>query len=144
MSEPDSGIKKFTKKPVTIEATQWDGTEEDAIRVIAWILGLKGQAYLSLESSKAIYIKTLKGEMSALSDYYIIRGIKGEFYPCEPAIFWASYDEAESNISKLIQEFDGMVKLSVATLGNSHQVLISKLLRLQMSKVVAAIRNEEA
>jgi hypothetical protein len=147
MSTIETGIEQFTKKPVTIEATQWDGTVEDATRVINWILRREGTAsyHESFDTSgeDAIYIRTLEGTMKALVGYYIIRGIEGEFYPCEPAIFHRSYDADESKLSKILQEFDGIVKLSVATLGNPHQVLIRNLLNKQINKVVAEMRNEE-
>lgn len=40
-----------------------------------------------------LYIKTLEGEMIAKKNDYIIKGIKGEFYPCKPDIFEASYEK---------------------------------------------------
>jgi hypothetical protein len=40
----------------------------------------------------AIYIKTLEGEMRVDAGDWIIRGIKGEFYPCKPDIFAATYE----------------------------------------------------
>jgi len=44
-------------------------------------------------SEQEIAIETLEGEMRATVGDYIIKGVKGEFYPCKPDIFEASYDE---------------------------------------------------
>jgi hypothetical protein len=42
-----------------------------------------------------IAIQTLEGEMAAQPGDYIIKGVQGEFYPCKPDIFEATYEAAE-------------------------------------------------
>jgi hypothetical protein len=42
-----------------------------------------------------ILIKTLEGEMKAQPEDWIIKGVQGEFYPCKPNIFEATYNPAE-------------------------------------------------
>ena len=71
------------KKPVEIEAIKWDGTNEDEIKEFVGSEAIfeKGQ----------LKIKTLEGTMNAPIGDYIIKGIKGEFYPCEPNIFKKTY-----------------------------------------------------
>lgn len=87
---------KYRKKPVEIEARQWDGTEEDANQIIDWV-SQDGQVavYETFPEPPYILIQTLEGVMSALPHDYIIRGVKGEFYPCKPWIFKETYEAVE-------------------------------------------------
>lgn len=87
---------KYRKKPVVVEAVQWDGSIEgpngaDAIE--QWSGKTACWADSNLETR--IFIKTLEGEMRADPGDWIIRGVKGEFYPCKPDIFAATYEVAE-------------------------------------------------
>lgn len=76
----------FTKKPVTIEARQM--TSEDNFTLATWCGGFYKV------SLGVIEIPTLEGVMAAQPGDWIIKGIKGEFYPCKPDIFEGSYDPA--------------------------------------------------
>lgn len=98
-----SAARKYRKKPVEVEAAQWDGTEAGAREVMAWI-ALSGRGVRAVyfptgewsdEHPDAAYIvvRTLEGNMLASSGDYVIRGAEGEHYPCKPAIFAATYDE---------------------------------------------------
>jgi len=89
-------IKQYRKKPIVIEALQlrWDtwpemcdfiGFADDGCREIKGTIGK--------ENAIGLDINTPEGTMSALENDYIIKGIKGEFYPCKPDIFEASYEE---------------------------------------------------
>ncbi len=84
-------MKLYKKKPVTIEAVQFDGTNQDKIHEFT-----DGKA-VSIPMSKtlvpAMEIDTLEGVMRADEGDFIIKGLKGEFYPCKPDIFNLSYDE---------------------------------------------------
>ena len=91
-------VQKYTKKPVTIEAIQW--TKENLDIALAWIpseviglriLGMEDSSD-SLQWTTEHYIKTLEGDMKITEGDYIIKGVKGEFYPCKPDIFYATYD----------------------------------------------------
>ena len=78
----------FTKKPVQIEARQYDGTIKNAAELVAWIIQLGQEAsYID-----GLLFETLEGTHSASPGDWIIKGIKGEFYPCKPDIFAATYD----------------------------------------------------
>lgn len=82
--------QRYTKKPITIEAMQV--TDDNAEAIIRWIeesTGLMGGACLA---ESGVYIETPEGTMSGLPGWWIIKGIKGEFYPCKPDIFAATYD----------------------------------------------------
>lgn len=83
-------IQKYTKKPVTIEAIQF---KEETIPTIKEWLGenLVLEPHLS-SVHWAYYIVTLEGKMLVSLGDFIIKGVKGEFYPCKPDIFYATYD----------------------------------------------------
>jgi hypothetical protein len=79
---------KFRKKPVVIEAVQWDGTQ-NAIEELGTLTGNVG-FYPSL--NRSIIIPILEGDMTASLGDWIIKGIKNEFYPCKPDIFAQTYE----------------------------------------------------
>ena len=100
-------MKKYIKKQVVVEAIQWDGTLEKALE-ISQIEGLNSviEYYLTktliigestsssantYEEIKSFKIKTLEGDMNVSKGDYIIKGIKGEFYPCKEDIFKKTY-----------------------------------------------------
>ena len=100
-------MKKYIKKQVVVEAIQWDGTLEKALE-ISQIEGLNsvieyystktviiGESTSSsvntTEKIKSFKIKTLEGDMNVSKGDYIIKGIKGEFYPCKEDIFKKTY-----------------------------------------------------
>jgi hypothetical protein len=84
-------IQKYTKKPVTIEAIQF---KEETIPTIKEWLGdnLLAEARYSSPIHWIYRIKTLEGNMLVTEGDFIIKGVKGEFYPCKPDIFYATYD----------------------------------------------------
>lgn len=81
-------IKKYRKKPVEIEAIQWNG--KNATEVAEFTRGT--DRYIEVENDKIVRIQTLEGIMTASLNDYIIKGVKGEFYPCKPDIFEQTYD----------------------------------------------------
>ena len=82
-------IKRYRKKPVTIEAVRWTGNN------ISEICKFTGRDVSHLLSSGQLYIETLEGVHHASVGDYIIKGVKGEFYPCKPDIFANTYEEAD-------------------------------------------------
>ena len=96
-------IKKYIKKTVQIEAIQL--REDNIIEVFDFLDGANYKETKSSEEledfSKAmlkqgyIEIETLEGMMKASFGDYIIKGIKGEFYPYKPDIFIATYEEVK-------------------------------------------------
>lgn len=88
---------QFRKKPVVIEAIQWPGTKFDA-PIPVWareaLNALPGSVGFMMRVGDEIIIDTLEGQMRASPGDWIIRGIKGELYPCKPDIFAATYDVA--------------------------------------------------
>lgn len=93
---------KFRKKPVMIEAWKWEGGKFQ-LTVPAWMLDYDLQALapnvrvtarqIRLQQDGTLSIPTLEGEMTAQIGDWIIRGVKGEVYPCKPDIFALTYEE---------------------------------------------------
>lgn len=84
-------MQKFRKKPVVIEAVQiTDKTFDDPHPNPEH---LKGVIYDP--QARCVYINTLEGTHRGDVGDWIIRGIKGELYPCKPDIFDATYDKVE-------------------------------------------------
>ena len=97
-------MKKYRKKPVVIEAVEWNGRNQremfDFLTNYA-----KKNCTVSLDEytfridlvnggcqTGNLIIKTLEGEMTANVGDFIIKGVAGEFYPCKPEIFEATYE----------------------------------------------------
>lgn len=83
----------FRKKPVVIQAVQWDGSNVD--EVLGFILA-KGSARRDANDRQAIFIDTREGTMRADKGDWVIKGVKDEFYPCKPDIFEATYDRVDT------------------------------------------------
>lgn len=81
---------KYRKKPIIINAIQWTGDNQDEITVFT---GTNELAVGFIDNE--IEIETLEGVMRASENDYIIKGIKGEFYPCKPDIFKMTYEQVE-------------------------------------------------
>ncbi len=93
-------MKRYTKKPVTVEAIRWTGENlqelknfvgdslEYDILDAAWEVGKE-------PVTVNVRIRTLEGIHHASVGDFIIKGVHGEFYPCKPDIFQETYVEAE-------------------------------------------------
>ncbi len=91
-------MPKFTKKPVTITAVQFNGSSTHANEIARWIDGQTDEPKAGGVHTRDIVplrIRTMEGVMEASPNDWIIKGIKGEFYPCKPEIFKATYELAE-------------------------------------------------
>lgn len=88
---------KYRKKPVVIEAVQWDGNNTHEIAKFMNDDVLTCEAFVNGLWAKAIEIKTLEGTMKASVGDFIIKGINGEFYPCKPDIFEKTYEKVTDN-----------------------------------------------
>lgn len=98
-------MKQYRKKPVVIDAIQWNGNNEHQIREFVGNPTLRVSRpptrfehdHNLTNEMINIFIPTLEGEMRADRFDYIIKGVKGEFYPCKPDIFQATYEPVETN-----------------------------------------------
>jgi hypothetical protein len=87
-------MSKFRKKPVVIEAWIWDESIETFNKTGCKSLCWNGHRdYPDLMHS--LGIETLEGNMLVSKGDYIIKGVKGEFYPCKPDIFHLTYDAVD-------------------------------------------------
>lgn len=95
---------KFRKKPVVIEALQFDGSWQSAKPILDWMeperpIDRSGARWSDARPGRPeglLYINTLEGEMTARPGDWVIRGVQGEFYPCKPDIFEATYEPVET------------------------------------------------
>lgn len=87
-------MPKYRKKPVVIEAVQF--TEENKEAAYSFVTNLRDTwPRFDEEGIPLIAIDTLEGLMLGRIGDYIIKGIKGEFYPCKENIFNKSYELVE-------------------------------------------------
>jgi hypothetical protein len=84
-------IRRFRKKPVEIEARQFTLHDASCPEFIEDWCGGKVQG--SFLGGRYLQIQTLEGVMEARVGDWIIKGVKGEFYPCKPDIFQMTYEE---------------------------------------------------
>lgn len=87
---------KFRKKPVVVEAIQWNGKNFDEIMNFMQEFHGHKVNYENAEElaykTKELNIRTLEGNMTASCNDWIIKGVNGEFYPCKPSIFKKTYE----------------------------------------------------
>lgn len=83
---------KFRKKPVVIEAMRWNEGllwgKYECMTPEHWIPEKDFHV-----ADGILYIHTLEGNMEASPGDWVIKGVKGEFYPCKPDIFEQTYEE---------------------------------------------------
>ena len=87
---------RYRKKPVVIEAYRWHPDNEPS-SMPAWLIALVGLQPERFDTNTGcLAIPTLEGTMTANPGNWIIKGVKGELYPCKPDIFAATYEPADS------------------------------------------------
>lgn len=90
-------MTQFRKKPVVIDAWQVPpSSDAEAFGHFAMSLQLAAPeaAWHVADSAGVVAIQTLEGVMTAQVGDWVIRGVKGEIYPCKPDIFAATYEPA--------------------------------------------------
>ena len=85
-------MPKFKKKPVVIEAWEWDETKETFNKIGCMRMSCEGHADRPNEMT-SLRIKTLEGTMKVSKGDYIIKGVKGEFSPIKKDIFLKTYEK---------------------------------------------------
>lgn len=89
-------LTSYRKQPVVIEAVQ---IREDNDEELMMFLD-KHNAPFEIVGDHELVIHTLEGDMRASKGDWIIRGVKGEFYPCKPEIFSETYEEVPEGASE--------------------------------------------
>jgi hypothetical protein len=74
-------VQRYRKKPVVIEAIQWDGRNTEEVR-----------AFCGDSFSYSLLITTSEGSHKVSLNDFIIKGVAGDFYPCKPEIFHMTYE----------------------------------------------------
>lgn len=80
---------RYRKMPVEIEAIQWTGN--NLAEIEEFVIDEGGKQFDTVGDS--LFIHTLEGSMRAKPTDYIIKGVKGEFYPCDESIFRITYEQ---------------------------------------------------
>lgn len=89
--------KQYRKKPVVIEAWRVNDDVDTWDAIAVWCGGVAFPSRVAPSGTvygAALEITTLEGVMSADVGDWVIRGVQGEFYPCKPSIFDATYEPA--------------------------------------------------
>ncbi|WP_422404554.1 hypothetical protein [Mammaliicoccus sp. JADD-157] len=84
---------KARKKPVEVEVMQF--TNENVDKILEWSNGKIILNESPMVFGDCLIIWTLEGNMKASYEDYIIKGVKGEFYPCKPDVFHKTYELLE-------------------------------------------------
>jgi hypothetical protein len=105
---------RYRKKPVTIEAMRYPGLRElrEAKVVLDWL----DENGVDHHHPGELRIRTLEGEMTVSPGDWIIKGVQGEFYPCKPDIFSATYEVAEGagpTVPELLEVLAGVVDCAI-------------------------------
>ena len=88
-------MAKYRKKPIVIEAWLFNGYPIEHEGIPAWVQTNTLWKPNEQGTKGYLLITTLEGDMKAQEGDWIIKGVKGEFYPCKPDIFEATYEKVE-------------------------------------------------
>jgi len=118
-------IQTFQKKPIKVQAIQYDGSVKSADEIIQWAVeyGVK-----ITQLGTLLHVHTLEGQMEAHPLDWIIKGVANEFYPCKPEVFEASYDPGEFVVEvmdvpmEMQKERDRMVEVMNKLAGSDDAV----------------------
>lgn len=84
-------MPNFRKKPVVIEAVQYDGTENSVVEILQMKETNSSAKSIRVDAGDLL-IHTLEGVMRADKGDWVIKGVNGELYPCKPDIFEKTYE----------------------------------------------------
>lgn len=82
-------MARFRKKPVVVEAVQWTGDNFREVEDFAKL------SVAQVSSADPLKVHTREGSLHADVGDWIIKGVQGEFYPCKPDIFAATYEPVD-------------------------------------------------
>lgn len=94
-------MPRYRKKPVVVEAIQI--TKSNIIDVVNWCSGdmVKTLFFDGRKDIHSIEIQTLEGTIRAETGDWIIKGVRGEFYPCKPDIFAETYEPEDHSVNEV-------------------------------------------
>lgn len=88
LSDAPDNARRYRKKPVVIRAWRWDGEDMWGLQAFC------GDAVI-IPDGEFPRIRTMEGDMTVNPGDYVIRGVRGEFYPCNGDIFRETYEEVK-------------------------------------------------
>ena len=132
-------MQKFVKKPVVVEAIQYNGI--NITEVESFLVSKLPTVWSSVEDTQLI-IPTLEGDMKVSKGDYIIKGIKGEFYPCKPDVFKSTYNVVEDN-NGILSEGEKRVRTTFNVL-SLETVDIAKQLMAEAINLLSRDQNDVA
>ena len=142
-------MKRYVKKPVIIEAIQYTGSNGTEIMTFVGRQLQESKPPSAMEydkdiPNKAYYIiiPTLEGYMKALKGDYIIKGIKGEVYPCKPDVFKSTYNVVEDN-NVFLSEGEKRIRTNF-NVSSSKSVDIAKQLMAEAINLLSRDQNDIA
>lgn len=91
-------MPRYRKKPIEVEAIRYDTAAVN--EVIGWIHLNGGHAWV-IPNTKVLFLETLEGGMRANPGDWIVQGVVGEFYPCNPEVFELTYEKIGDSESEL-------------------------------------------
>lgn len=114
--------ERWRKKPVVVDAVQL--TDANAELVRDWVSRNGGQCRLNSDPTQ-LDIVTLEGTMAANPGHFVIRGVRGEFYPCDPEIFEETYEPEDADDSAVTSAVEvGLRQLLVKIVGRSGALVV--------------------
>lgn len=97
---------KYRKRPVVVEAIQWTGKNYKDVQAFA------GKSIVHyFQEAEVLMVRTLEGNMFASRGDYIVKGTRGEFYPCKPDVFQETYEEANTTTCTATNQPCSMCKM---------------------------------
>lgn len=100
-------MARYRKKPVVIEAVRWMNVKIICPPGPDWFAEVEDIGIINL-AGDTLWIKTLEGEMQARPGDWVIRGIKGEIYPCKDEIFQMTYEPVEDDSGDITDAFEAI------------------------------------
>lgn len=95
-------VQRFRKKPVEVEAVQWTGDNLAELQEFVGLLDLHCQGFRSNWKDRKeglpahVYNKMEHCWVNVPVGHWIIKGVRGEFYPCDPGVMAETYDEVSA------------------------------------------------
>ena len=83
---------RYKTKSVEIEALEWNG---DNFKEVREFTDNKVKMELLFSCKEVLVVQTLEGDMIATIGDFIIKGLRGEFYPCKPDVFHKKYEKVK-------------------------------------------------
>jgi len=103
---------KYRKRPLVIDAVLWNG--RDTFEIVTFV-GKSNKIFTNPHNQELLYVMFKGNELHLNPGDWLIRGVKGELYPCTNEVFEATYDEVveEVKVKKEKSEGSGTTMLSM-------------------------------